>query len=262
MKPFNTKLATLIAMGLFTAGPAFADQTVEVTPAENAAALGKEAQTDIEIINGIPVDPKLKAELMKAEQSLTVQELLDLSQKTLDDQQAQLDEQKKMDKSWMGNDPLGHLEGEMLGLVKDIDRSDTADSTQARGEDVVRKMDVLIAMLEKAASAASAAGGGGQGQGQGQGPANGNKPAEDSTLAAGPGGSGELNAAGTGNNRFEDLDPAQRDAILRAKQEQQGLPPEYSALLSEYYQRLANEKALETGDNEDAADDETSSSDD
>lgn len=244
MNATTKNLAALLAFGVLSTTPA-------IGQAEGVTTLGEEAQTDIEVINGVPVDPALKAKLMEADEALSVKELLDLSQKTLSEQQDRLDEQRLADDSWMQGDPLGHLEEQMHGLVKDIDRSDTSDPTQARGEDVVRKMDTLIAMLEKAASAASAAGGGaGQGQGQGQGRANGNRPADDSTLAAGPGGSGELNAAGEGNNRFEDLDPEQREAILRAQQEQQGLPPEYSALLSEYYQRLASEKALETGDTE------------
>ena len=127
-----------------------------------------------------------------------------------------------------------------------------AQAAQAQGKEVVRKMDTLIAMLEKASSACSSCSGGG-GQGQGQSQANGNNPADDSTLAAGPGGSGELNAAGEGNNRFEDLDPAQREAILRANEENQGVPAEFDALLAEYYQRLAAERAL-TAEEDEAGD--------
>ncbi|MFK7788432.1 MAG: hypothetical protein AB8C95_02920, partial [Phycisphaeraceae bacterium] len=138
--------------------------------------------------------------------------------------------------------------------VSNIDESDTDDQTQAQGEELVRKMDSLIAMLEKASSACSSCAGNGPGQGQkpGQGP-GGNNPAEDSTLAAGPGGSGELGASGEGNNQFEDLDPAQRDAILRANEENQGIPAEFDALLAEYYQRLAAERAL-TAEEDEAGD--------
>lgn len=222
----------------------------------DAAALGEEGETDIQIINGVPVNPELKAKLMESDKPLSVQEMMELSEKVLQDQQDQLEAQNRDDKSWMQGDPLGHLEGEMQSLVQDIDGSDTAEQTQARGEDVVRKMDTLIAMLEEASSAASAAAGGGQGSGQGQGQANGNNAAQDSDLAQGPGGSGDLDAAGEGNNRFEDLDPAQREAILRAQQEAQGVPAEFDALLSEYYQRLASEEALDTeADTEPAPDD-------
>lgn len=204
----------------------------------------EEAETDIEIINGVPVNPALKAKLMESDEALSVQEIMRLSEQVLREQQAELEEQRVADKSWMGRDPLGHLESEMYSLVQDIDGSQTAEPTQERGEDVVRKMDTLIAMLEEAAQAAGAAGSG-QGAGNQPGPGGGNEPAPDSTLAQGPGGSGDLNAKGEGINRFQDLDPAQREAILRAQQDQQGLPPEYSALLAEYYARLASEEALE-----------------
>jgi len=113
-------------------------------------------------------------------------------------------------------------------------------------------MDTLIAMLEQPSSACSSCSG--NGQGQVNVPANGNQHAKDSTLAAGPGGSGELNAAGQGNNRFEDLDPAQRDAILRANEENKGVAAEFDALLAEYYQRLAAERALTAGEDEAAGD--------
>ncbi|MFN3167724.1 MAG: hypothetical protein ACE37H_11745 [Phycisphaeraceae bacterium] len=252
----KTTTATLIA-ALFAVGPAFADPgapqqlTVDAAPAA-AAPLGEEAATDIEIINGVPVNPELKARIMESEDARTVGELLDLTHEVLKQQQAQLAEQQKQDDSaWMGQDPLGHLEGEMSDLVGDIDQSRTGEDTQAQGKEVVRKMDVLIAMMEKACSACSSCSGGGSGQGQNQ--ANGNNPADQSTLAQGPGGSGELNAAGTGNNQFGDLDPEQRDAILRAQENQQGFPAEYDALLAEYYARLASERALES---EDAAGDE------
>lgn len=219
------------------------------------AAVENEAETDIEIINGVPVNPELKKLIMESEDKLSVQELIEMSNKVM--QQQADDAAAKAaanDQEWMNDDPLGTLEEEMHELVQDIDESDTDQQTQAQGEEVVRKMDTLIAMLEKASSACSScAGGGGQGQKPGNGPANGSQPAQDSTLAAGPGGSGDLNAAGEGNNRFEDLDPAQRDAILRANEENKGLPAEFDALLAEYYQRLAAERAL-TSEDEDAGD--------
>lgn len=235
--------APLLALGLMMASP---------TPASAQAdtPLGEEAQTDLEIIDGVPVNPELKKLLMQTQRPLTVQEMLELSNKAMAQQQQDLKAQQQADDSWMQDDPLGHLEGEMHTLVQEIDGSDTAEQTQARGEDVVRKMDTLIAKLEEASKACSGAGAGaGSGAGAGQGnQANGNQPAQDSTLIPGPGGSGDLSAAGQGNNRFEDLDPAQRDAILRAQQDQQGLPTEYDALLAEYFQRLASEEALDTAE--------------
>lgn len=230
---------TLLAALLIGAFPVFAD---DAQP---------EAETEIEIINGIPVNPELKKMIMESEEKLSVQELIEMANKAVQEQEDQAAAAKAAaDKDWLNGDPLGHLEEEMHELVRDIDESDTDQQTQAQGREVVRKMDALIAMLEKASSACSSCAGNGQGQGQGQGPANGNSPADDSTLAAGPGGSGELGASGEGNNQFEDLDPAQREAILRANEENQGLPAEFDALLAEYYQRLAAERALTAEDDE------------
>lgn len=237
---------TLLAALLITACPVLAQDDVAAS----------EAETEIEIINGIPVNPELKKLIMESEEKLSVQELIEMSSKVMQDQADEAAAAAAAaDQEWLQGDPLGTLEEEMYELVQDIDESDTDEQTQAQGEEVVRKMDALIAMLEKASSACSscAGNGQGQGQGQGQGPANGNNPADDSTLAAGPGGSGELGASGEGNNRFEDLDPAQREAILRANEENQGLPAEFDALLAEYYQRLAAERAL-TAEGEEAGD--------
>jgi len=235
---------TLLAALLIGAMPVHAQDA----PADS------EAETDIEIINGVPVNPELKKMIMESEDKLSVQELIEMSNKAMQEQKDAA--AAAADQEWMKQDPFGHLEEEMYDLVQDIDESDTDEATQAQGQDVVRKMDTLIAMLEKASSACSScAGGGGQGQKQGQNQANGNNPAQDSTLAAGPGGSGELGASGEGNNRFEDLDPEQRDAILRANEENQGVPAEFDALLAEYYQRLAAERAL-TAEEDEAAGDE------
>lgn len=226
---------TLLAALLISACPVFAQDG--------------ETEAEIEIINGIPVNPELKQMIMESEEKLSVQELIEMANKVMQQQEEEAAAAAAAaDQQWMNGDPLGHLEEEMSELVHDIDESDTDEQTQAQGKEVVRKMDALIAMLEQASSACSSCSGNGPGQGQGK--ANGNKPAEDSTLAAGPGGSGELGASGEGNNRFEDLDPAQRDAILRANEENQGLPAEFDALLAEYYQRLAAERALTNEDDQ------------
>ena len=242
----KTATKTLLAALLIAACPVMAQDD----------ASNEEAETDIEIINGVPVNPELKKMIMESEDKLSVQELIEMSNKVMEQQRDAAAEADAGSQEWMQDDPLGHLEEEMHELVLEIDESDTDKQTQDQGKDVVRKMDALIAMLEKASSACSSCAGGGQGQGQQPGQANGNNPAQDSTLAAGPGGSGDLNAAGEGNNRFEDLDPAQRDAILRANEANQGFPAEFDALLAEYYQRLASERALNTGEAEDGSDNE------
>jgi hypothetical protein len=234
---------TLLAALLISACPVFAQDD----------AVDSEAETDIEIINGVPVNPELKQMIMDSEDKLSVQELIEMSNKVMQDQKDEAAAAAAAaDQAWLKEDPFGHLEEEMYDLVQDIDESDTDEATQAQGEEVVRKMDTLIAMLEQASSACSSCSGNGPG-GQKPGQANGNNPAQDSTLSPGPGGSGELGASGEGNNRFEDLDPAQRDAILRANEENQGVPAEFDALLAEYYQRLAAERAL-TAEDEAAGD--------
>ncbi|MGB0768069.1 MAG: hypothetical protein ACPGYV_10200 [Phycisphaeraceae bacterium] len=235
----------LLASLLFVACPALSQ--------DGATVPDSEAETDLEIVNGVPVNPELKKRIMESQGKLTVQELLELSNEAMQSQR-EAAEEDATNQDWLQEDPLGHLEEEMYDLVQDIGEGDTDAQTQAQGDEVVRKMDTLIALLEQASSASQSAAGQGQGQGQGNGPANGNNPADDSTLAAGPGGSGELNAAGEGNNRFEDLDPAQREAILRAQSEQQGFPAEFDALLAEYYQRLASERALAAEDDQVPAD--------
>ena len=253
--------ASLLAAALLAAGPVFAEPELLPAPADAAdqpaaqatpTELGEEAETDIEIINGVPVNPELKARIMASEEARTVQELLELSDEILNQQQEQLaDQEKKNDTTWMGQDPLGHLEGEMSELVGHIYESDTGDSTQTQGKDLVNKMDALIAMMEKACSACSSCAGGGQGQGN---MANGNNPADQSTLSQGPGGFGDLNATGEGNNQFGELDPQQRDAILRAQKDQEGFGSDFDALLAEYYARLAAEQALDTPNTDEGAD--------
>lgn len=242
---------TLLAGLLFSTMPALAEPpSIDLPEAE--------AVPEIEIINGIPVNPKLKKMIEESEKKLSVQEMLEMANKVAQEEAEQrAADAAAKDQAWLNGDPLGHLEKKMHDLVQNIDGSDTDQQTQQQGDDVVRKMDALIAMLEQAASAASsAAGSGGQEPGPGQGPsqADGTQPADDSTLDAGPGGTGALGASGHGNNRFEDLDPAQRDAILRANEESKGVPAEFDALLAEYYQRLAAERALTV--EEDETDDE------
>lgn len=235
--------ATLIAALLMT-GPALA---------QAEQPLGEEAETDLQIINGVPVNPQLLEEIMDTDEPRSVQELLDLSNRVFDEQQNELAEQRLGDRDWMqGGDPLGHLEGEMHELVLELDEGDTGERTQAQGQEVVDKLSTMIAMLDEICnSCQSACNGSGQGQGtrpgSGNGPANGGAPANDSTLSSGPGGSGDLSGNGEGNHLLSDLTPEQREAMLRARQGQEGFSPEIDALLDPYYQRLASEQALEAG---------------
>ena len=62
----------------------------------------------------------------------------------------------------------------------------------------------------------------------------------ESTLAGGPGGVGELGDEGGGPASFADLPPRLREKILQARSA--GFPKEYEKLLEDYYQRLAREE--------------------
>ena len=62
----------------------------------------------------------------------------------------------------------------------------------------------------------------------------------ESTLAGGPGGVGELGDEGGGPAAFGDLPERLRERILQARRA--GFPKEYEKLLEDYYQRLAREE--------------------
>ena len=235
--------SVLLSALLITTGPAMAQAT----------EAGNEAETDIEIVNGVPVDRALHDRIMNAEDPPSIQELIDLSNAAIKKQADKLVEERLADDSWMKENPFGHLKTEMQELAMNIDESNTGRDTQQRGEDVVRKLDTLIAAMEQASKACSACSGGG-GSGTQPGPANGNSPAQDSTLTSGPGGSGELLPAGEGNNRFGDLTDAQQQESQRALQNQLGFSSEYDELLAEYYARLAADDTLSDSEDEPAGD--------
>lgn len=264
--------AMLLAAGLFTAAPLFAsadaekkpdadkaptlEKTAEIKPGAPDKKLGKEAETDIMVdpLTGLPVNQDLAKKIMESKEARSVNDLLELSHKVLNDQKEKLAKDRiKQDMAWMKQDPFGHLEGEMSEQVSRIDESDTDKTTQQRGEDIVRKMDGLIAMMEKACSACSACAGGAPGNQPGK-MANGKSPAKESNLTPGQKGDGALSATGSGNNKYKDLDPKQREAILRAKEDQKGLPKEFEKMLDEYYRRLASDDSL-TSDEPEASGD-------
>ena len=106
--------------------------------------------------------------------------------------------------SWLTDDPLKHLENEVSDLVSRIEKSNTGKETQKRGDIIVDKIDKLIEFLEKQTSPSSSSGGSNSGT---EGLSEGKKPADDSTLSKGPGGSGDLHDKGKGNRNFDDLSP-------------------------------------------------------
>lgn len=227
------KIATSsLIVALMLAGPVLA---------QNGTAIAPDNPEEIAVVNGVPVNPELRERIMQSPEKRSVQDLIDLSNSVIELQQqdiaAATAAQQGQD-AWMSN-PFNHLEGEMGEIVQRIDASDTGDTTQERGEEVVQKLDTLIALMEQACSACQSCSSSGGSQ---PGPVAGaGKPADDSDLRQGPGGSGDLRGDGEGNADIDSLTDAQRDEILLSGQD--GFPEGYEALLAEYYARLATESA-------------------
>lgn len=125
-------------------------------------------------------------------------------------------------------DPLRFVAVDMGVIVTDLSSLKTDKPVQTKQEKVVARLDELIAALEKACK-----GGGGSGP-------NPTKPLNDSILAKGPGGQGEMIDPKQGDKQWASLPPKQRDQILQSQTE--GFPPGYERILQSYYQRLSEEK--------------------
>ena len=125
-------------------------------------------------------------------------------------------------------DPLRYVASDMGVIVTDLSALKTDKPVQTKQERVVSRLDELIAMLEKACKG-----------GSGGGP-NPTKPLNDSILAKGPGGQGEMIDPKQGDKQWASLPAKQRDQILQSQTE--GFPPGYERILQSYYQRLSEEK--------------------
>ena len=125
-------------------------------------------------------------------------------------------------------DPLRFVAADMGVIVTDLSSLKTDKPIQTKQEKVVARLDELIAALEKACK-----GGGGGGP-------NPTKPLNDSILAKGPGGQGEMIDPKQGDKQWASLPPKQRDQILQSQTE--GFPPGYERILQSYYQRLSEER--------------------
>lgn len=136
-------------------------------------------------------------------------------------------------------DALGDIAAEMHSAAGLLARLTTGKPTQDTQKEVVRKLDVLIAELEKECENCRG----------GAASANPNKPLADSIVKSGPGGSGELHAAKKDGKQWGELPPHERDRILQSLTD--GFPPHYQKILERYYRRLADEKpTAEPGDAE------------
>ena len=128
-----------------------------------------------------------------------------------------------------GEDPLAPITDKMSDIVGDLADKDTGKPVQAKQQEVVSSLDAIIKQLEQQKSK--------QGNGGGNNPT---KPMNDSRIASGPGGIGDLHDPRSGTHNINNLPPKLRDTIIQSKTE--GFPPGYESLLQSYYQRLAQEK--------------------
>lgn len=134
-------------------------------------------------------------------------------------------------------DALRDIADHMHSAASLLAQTTTGPPTQDVQKEVVRKLDVLIAELEKECENCR---GGAAG-------ANPTRPLGDSVVKSGPGGSGELHGARKDGKQWGELPPHERDRILQSLSD--GFPPHYQRILERYYRRLADEKpAGEPGD--------------
>jgi hypothetical protein len=126
-------------------------------------------------------------------------------------------------------DPLGGVIVDMQVAGGRLSKLLTDKPTRQKQRDAVDKLDALIVLLEKRRQ-----------QGGGQVNANPDKPADESTIRVGPGGSGPLHDANRNGRGWGQLPAHKREQILQSMNE--GFPPHYQQLLERYYRRLAEEK--------------------
>lgn len=129
------------------------------------------------------------------------------------------------------NNPLAAIADEMHIVTRDLSDLSTGEPTQQKQEKIVKKLDDLIAQLEKECEACQKAGRSGN---------NPSRPLADSVIVGGPGGIGDLHAPKPGGKAWGELPPHQRDRILQALQN--GFPAHYQRILERYYRRLAEEQ--------------------
>jgi hypothetical protein len=129
-------------------------------------------------------------------------------------------------------DALADIAGEMRVAMGHLSKLVTSQPTQETQREVVDKLDVLIAQLEK--ECANCRGN--------TSPKNPSKPASDSYIKGGPGGIGDLHSARNDGKKWGELPAHERDRILQSLTD--GFPPHYQSILQRYYKRLADEKPL------------------
>jgi hypothetical protein len=132
------------------------------------------------------------------------------------------------------HDPLGAMTGDMNQIVGDLDQQQTGAPVQSEQHQVVSQLDKLIAELNKQCN--------GSGSGMSNNPT---KPLADSKIVKGPGGSGPMHDPQAGVKSWGQLPAKERDKILQSQND--GFPAGYEAILSSYYNRLAQEQVGDEG---------------
>jgi len=138
----------LIAALALAAGPIWAQDA----PPLDAPALADEAATDIEVVNGVPVNPELRELLSQDPGKRSVEDLIRASNDLLQEQQDQVAEQEQQANAQWLDDPFNHLEAEMGDLANYYGAGQTDDSAQALGSEIEDKLGQLITLLEEMAN--------------------------------------------------------------------------------------------------------------
>jgi hypothetical protein len=125
-------------------------------------------------------------------------------------------------------DALQDIASEMNSAAAHLAKLRTGAPTQTAQQNALKKIDQLIAELERQRNAGRGSGGGGL------------RPATDSTIITGPGGMGKLHAERRDGKQWGELPAKERERILQSLNE--GFPSHYQVILERYFARLADEK--------------------
>jgi hypothetical protein len=132
-------------------------------------------------------------------------------------------------------DPMLDIVFDMNSAAVQLTKLKTGKPTQEPQQAAIGKLDRLIEELEKQCAAC---------RGGSVNP-NPTRPAADSVIRSGPGGSGKLHAERREGKQWGELPAKERERILQSMND--GFPSHYQAILERYFARLADEKPV--GDN-------------
>lgn len=200
------RVVTSVVASLVFAGSVAADDGADVTAESTPANVEIPTADGVDAPTNVPIAP--------------------------DQEPVKQEEKYPVDKDeWLDADPLLIIDTEMNSVVTDL-RAGTLkrphESTQPR---IVARFDRLIEILERKKG------------GVGSGSPNSSMPAEQSGIRNGSAESGELTAKNDETGAMSRLPPSQRAKIQQASQD--GFPPGFEDVLSDYFRRLAETKAAE-----------------